>query len=93
MTDTPSSNRPPLKAFVTREYQVGKEIRTSYLEIGVAWPHKNGEGVNLKIHEGISVTGTIVILKPRENAAAKAEEAGEDGARRTWQDEQDIPFN
>lgn len=72
-TDTPTTNK-PLKAYKTREYQIGKEIKTQYHEVGIAWPHKKGNGFNLEIHEGISVTGKITVLEQRERQAGEDEE-------------------
>jgi hypothetical protein len=87
MSDAPASNRPSHKVFITREYQQGKEIKTNWLEVGVAWQHKNGEGMNIKIHDGMSVHGNLTIIKPRENAGAGAE------TTLPGQDEDNILFN
>ncbi len=60
--------------FVTESYEDndGKE-RTSYHRVGVMFPHRNGDGFNIRITSGISVTGELVALPPR----AKAEPNGE----------------
>jgi hypothetical protein len=36
---------------------------TPRLQIGAIWPHKNGEGFDLVIPSGLSVTGRIVCTK------------------------------
>jgi hypothetical protein len=38
-------------------------------EVGVLWPHKNGKGYDLIIHEGISVSGRIVCTEPKDKDA------------------------
>jgi len=32
-------------------------------EVGAVWPHKNGEGFDLVIPDGISLSGRVVIRK------------------------------
>jgi hypothetical protein len=52
----------PLLELVTHKPgSSGRGRRGSYwLEVGVVWPHKNGNGFDIVIHEGISVSGRIV---------------------------------
>lgn len=38
-------------------------------EVGVVWPHKTGNGFDVVIHEGISVSGRIVCTEPKEKTA------------------------
>ena len=53
--------------FVTEDFQGDDgEERTSYTRVGVAFPHKQGDGLNIEISEQISVTGKLVVLPPRE---------------------------
>ncbi len=45
-------------------------VRYSYWrEVGAVWPHGKGDGFDLVIPEGISVTGRIVCTKPKEKKA------------------------
>ena len=92
MSEAPTSNKPSHKVFITREYQIGKEIKTNWLEVGTAWQHKNGEGMNIQIHEGISISGKVTIIKPRERD--QGAEAGAHSApqREPGQDDDYIPF-
>ena len=40
-----------------------------WTEIGVIWPHKSGNGFDLVVREGISVSGRIVCTEPKEKTA------------------------
>jgi hypothetical protein len=35
--------------------------------VGVAFPHDKGEGFNLKITPGLSISGELVVFPPKEN--------------------------
>jgi hypothetical protein len=37
-------------------------------EVGVVWPHKKGDGFDVVIHEGISVSGRVVCTVPKDDA-------------------------
>lgn len=41
------------------------EVKTFWHRVGSAFPHKQGEGFNLVIPDGVSITGKVVVL-PRE---------------------------
>ena len=36
--------------------------------VGAVWPHNNGNGFDLVIHDQLSVSGRIVCTEPREKA-------------------------
>lgn len=55
-----------LNVFVQEPFESGGEMKTSYTKVGVAFPHEKGEGFNLKITPGISVSGDLVVFPPRE---------------------------
>jgi hypothetical protein len=38
--------------------------KTSFLKVGVAFPHESGRGFNLKVTSGIAVSGDMVVLPP-----------------------------
>ena len=46
---------------VTKSAKEGS--KGNWTEVGAVWPHKNGEGFDLVITEGISVHGRVVIRK------------------------------
>ena len=55
------------------------EVRTYWHSAGTAFPHKNGDGFNLVIPPGMSLSGRVLMLprKTRENAAPDAQAAAE----------------
>ena len=55
---------PAFNAFVTNSYEKDGEEQTTWTQVGVAFEHKNGSGLNLIINNGISVSGNIVLLPP-----------------------------
>ncbi len=60
-----SSNKPTHRAYVVSK---PKESGGNgfWREVGAVWPHKNGNGFDVVIHEGISVYGKIVCREPKE---------------------------
>jgi len=56
---------------VCKAEEVGKkngDKATYWYHVGVAFPHENGSGFNVKLAEGISVTGSLVIMAPKEKS-------------------------
>ena len=45
-----------------------EEEQTQFTKVGVAFPHNSGRGLTLKITDGISVSGDLVILPPKPKA-------------------------
>ena len=56
-----------LNVFVQEQFESAGEIKSNYTKVGVAFPHDKGEGFNLKITAGISVSGDLVVFPPKEN--------------------------
>ena len=56
-----------LNVFVQEQFESGGEIKSNYTKVGVAFPHDKGEGFNLKVTPGISVSGDLVVFPPKEN--------------------------
>jgi hypothetical protein len=56
-----------LNVFVQEQFESGGEMKSNYTKVGVAFPHDKGEGFNLKITPGLSVSGDLVVFPPREN--------------------------
>ena len=56
-----------LNVFVQEQFESGGEIKSNYTKVGVAFPHDKGEGFNLKITPGLSVSGDLVVFPPKEN--------------------------
>ncbi|MGS0621262.1 hypothetical protein NO430_21975 (plasmid) [Xanthomonas oryzae pv. oryzae] len=69
------SNKTPLIANVVERYtgRDGSE-QSHWTDVGIAFPHKSGEGFNLVIRQGLAVSGTIVLTtkKAREEAEGGA---------------------
>ena len=56
-----------LNVFVQEQFESGGESKSHYTKVGVAFPHDKGEGFNLRITDGISVSGDLVVFPPKEN--------------------------
>ena len=54
-----------LRVLVTETYQGSDgEEKTAYHQVGTAFFHKKGHGLNVEFIEGISVSGQVVMLPP-----------------------------
>jgi hypothetical protein len=62
------SKSPSHRAYVVSTPK-GEDEKSFWREIGVLFPHKNGRGYDLIIHEGISVHGRIVCTEPKDKEA------------------------
>ena len=58
-----------LRVLVTESYVTNDgEEKTAYHQVGTAFFHKNGHGLNIEFIEGISVSGQVVCLPPPASA-------------------------
>ncbi|MBP2845811.1 hypothetical protein J8655_10005 [Dickeya oryzae] len=58
--------KPKYNAYVLHEYVAQNgENKTFWTKIGAAFENKNG-GLNISITPGVSVSGKIVLLEPKE---------------------------
>ena len=64
------SSKPTHTAYVVVDPKEGSERKPQWIEIGAVWPHKSGQGFDLVIPPGISVSGRIVCRERKEPAAA-----------------------
>jgi hypothetical protein len=72
------TNKPTHIAYVVSEPKEGSDRKAIWLPVGAIWPHKNGEGFDLVIPEGVSVSGRIVCRKRKDKPAeAPTEELAE----------------
>ena len=60
-------NIPTHNAFIVVENQGGE--KPVWFKVGSVFAHKNGEGFDIVVPRGISVTGRIVCTKPKEKDA------------------------
>jgi hypothetical protein len=63
MAEEPLYKKPEYKAFTVKDIGKGDEKKGRWLEIGAAWPHKDGEGFDLTL-DALPVDGRIVLRKP-----------------------------
>jgi hypothetical protein len=57
-----------LEAFVVENYKANGEEKAHWHRVGTAFPQKTGEGFNLVIPAGVSVSGSIVLLPKKEKS-------------------------
>ncbi|MEO1187607.1 MAG: hypothetical protein AAFW60_00935 [Pseudomonadota bacterium] len=55
------------------------EVKTFWHRVGTAFPHNNGNGFNLVIPEGMSVSGRVLMLERTAKEPDSAAEAFNDG--------------
>lgn len=60
---------PPAAYVVTKASQEGGKDR--WTGVGVVWPHRNGTGFDIVLHEQISVSGRIVCVERKEREDAR----------------------
>jgi hypothetical protein len=56
-----AKNRPNAAVYVVRNFEHEGKDASKWLKVGSAWLHKDGEGFNVVIEEGISVSGRVVV--------------------------------
>jgi hypothetical protein len=72
----------PLRAYIVVEPEDGSKQKKSFWhEVGVAWPHKKGEGITVDLHKGLSVSGRIVCATAK---AAEKKATDPDGGASFW---------
>ncbi|WP_210461809.1 hypothetical protein [Pantoea ananatis] len=58
-------HKPKYNVYVTQEYEQNGEKKTFWTKIGVAFENKS-QGLNIQLIPGISVSGKMVLLEPKE---------------------------
>lgn len=65
------TNKPTHDVLLVEDYKTQSgEDRSFFTNIGRAWPTEDGNGMSVKLREGLSVSGRFVILPKRDDAAA-----------------------
>jgi hypothetical protein len=64
-------NKPSHIAYVVTETGTGRDKKAFWREVGSVWPHKNGGGFDLLIHDQLAVSGRIIITERKDRAAAE----------------------
>jgi hypothetical protein len=70
--------QPTYNAYVISEYTVGTEKRTRWRGIGVAFMHKDGEGIDV-ILDAVPTGGRLTLRKPKEKPESGPEALGASG--------------
>ena len=65
------TGKPSHRAYVVSKPKEGSDQKAFWHEVGVVWPHSKGNGFDLVIPEGISVTGRIVCTEPKKEDEKK----------------------
>lgn len=58
------TNQPTHRAYVVQDAKTD-EGKARWIEVGAIWPHGKGDGFDLVIPEGLSVSGRIVCVVPK----------------------------
>ena len=64
-------NKPSHIAYVVTETGEGRQKKAYWREVGSVWPHKNGSGFDLVIHDQLAVSGRIVITERKDKPASE----------------------
>ena len=69
------STKPIYQAFIVVAPK-SESKKANWIAVGAVWPHKNGEGFDLVIPEGLSVSGRIVCMPPKPEVLSYPEGEG-----------------
>lgn len=64
-------NKPSHIAYVVTETGMERDKKAFWREVGSVWPHKNGSGFDLLIHDQLAVSGRIVITERKDRVATE----------------------
>ena len=64
-------NKPSHIAYVVAETGPAGDKKAFWREVGSVWPHKNGSGFDLLIHDQLAVSGRIVITERKDRTATE----------------------
>lgn len=67
-----SSKQPTHTAYVVADAKEGSEKKAQWFEIATVWSHSDGNGFDVVIPPGVTVSSRIVIRKRKEPSAAAA---------------------
>ena len=62
-------SKPTHIAYVVIDPKEGSDRKAQWIEVGAVWPHRNGQGFDLVIPEGISLSGRVVCRERRDQSA------------------------
>ena len=55
-------SKPSHRAYLVETLPEGIDRKPRWIEVGVIWPHKQGQGFDLVIPAGVAVSGRIVCV-------------------------------
>jgi hypothetical protein len=64
------SSKPTYIAYVVTQPEDSAK-KPIWRSVGAVWPHKNGSGFDLVIHDQLAVSGRIVCTEPKKTPAAE----------------------
>ena len=64
---------PTHDAYIVQDGERGQKAK--WFQIAAVWTHKDGDGFDMELPPGVSVSGRIVIRKRKEKAEAEQEAA------------------
>jgi len=67
------NSKPTHIAYVVIDPKKGSDRKAQWHAIGAVWPHKNGNGFDLVVPQGISISGRIVCTEPKEKDQPQAD--------------------
>jgi hypothetical protein len=47
----------------------GVELKAQWRAVGAVWPHRNGNGFDVVIYDQMAVSGRLVCMPPKQEAA------------------------
>jgi hypothetical protein len=62
-------SKPSHRAYLVEALPEGSDRKPRWIEVGVIWPHKQGQGFDLVIPAGMAISGRIVCVPPKDEAA------------------------
>ena len=66
------SSKPSHIAYVVTEPEEGSDRKPVWHQVGAIWPHKQGNGFDLVIPPGVTLSGRIVCTERKEKSADQA---------------------
>jgi len=60
------SNKPTHIAYVVSDPKEGSDSKAQWHQVAAVWPHKTGNGFDLVIPPGVTLSGRIVCRPPKE---------------------------
>ena len=62
------SNKPTHTAFVVADAPEGSDKKPTWFQIGAVWPHSDGDGFEVALPPGVTVSGRLVIRRNKPKA-------------------------